>query len=59
MFPVLLINVEVKNTICNSLVTVYHKLVKIGWSELYKILNFVYKQLFHMLTIPVRPDHAF
>ena len=56
MFPLLLITVEVKNTICNSLITMFitscRNLIKIGWSELYKILSFFYKKPFHMLTIP-------
>ena len=50
MFPLLLIIVEVKNTICNSLITMFNtswrNLIKIGWSELYKILSFFTKTLF-------------
>ena len=46
MFPLLLITVEVKNTICNSLITMFttswRNLIKIGWSELYKILSFFF-----------------
>ena len=57
MFPLILITVEVKNTICNSLITMFttswRNLIKIGWSELelYKMLSFFYKKPFHMLTI--------
>ena len=44
MFPLLLITEEVKNTTCNSLITMFttswRNLIKIGWSELYKILSF-------------------
>ena len=47
MFPLLLITVEVKNTICNSLITMFttswRNLIKIGWSELYKIWAFFTK----------------
>ena len=55
MFPVLLIIVEINNTICNSLITMFvtswRNLIKIGWSELYKILSLFYKKPFHMLSI--------
>ena len=48
MFPLLLITVEVKNTICNSLNDyVYHKLAKFDQNRmirLRKILTFFYKQ---------------
>ena len=45
MFPLLLITVEVKIPLfCNSLITMFttswRNLIKIGWSELYKILSF-------------------
>ena len=50
MFPLLLITVEVKNTICNSLITMFttswRNLIKTGWSELYKILSFFTKSRF-------------
>ena len=50
MFPLLLITVEVKNTICNSLITMlttsWRNLIKIGWSEPYKILSFFTKNRF-------------
>ena len=50
MFPLLLITVEVKNTICNYLITMFttswRNLIKIGWSELYKILSFFTKSCF-------------
>ena len=50
VFPLLLITVEVKNTICNSLITMFttswRNLIKIGWSELYKILSFFTKSRF-------------
>ena len=50
MFPLLLITVEVKNTICNSLITMFttswRNLIKIGWSELYKMLSFFTKSRF-------------
>ena len=44
MLPLLLITVEVKNTIRYSLITMFttswRNLIKIGWSELFKILRF-------------------
>ena len=50
MFPLLLITVEVKNTVCNSFITMFTtgwgNLIKIGWSELYKILSFFTKSRF-------------
>ena len=43
-------NVEVKNTISNSLISMFttswRNLIKIGWSELYKILSFVFVLFF-------------
>ena len=49
MFLLLLITVEVKNTMCNSLITMFttswRNLIKIGWSELYKILSFLQKAI--------------
>ena len=43
-------NVEVKNTICNSLITMFttswRNLIKIGWSELHIILSFFTKSRF-------------
>ena len=53
MFPLLLITVEVKNTIRNSLITMFttswRNLIKIGWSELYKILSlFLQKAVSHV-----------
>ena len=51
-------NCRSQNTICNSLITMFTtswaNLIKIGWSELYKISRFfffLYKKPFHMLTI--------
>ena len=48
--PLLLITVEVKNAICNSLITMFttswRNLIKIGWSELYKMLSFFTKSRF-------------
>ena len=52
MFPLLLVTVEGKNTICNSLITMFttswRNLIKIGWSELYKILSFFTKTVSHV-----------
>ena len=52
MFPLLLIAIEVKNTICNSLITMlttsWRNLIKIGWSKLYKILSFFPKEVSHV-----------
>ena len=31
--------------------TSWRNLIKIGWSELYKILSFFYKKPFHMINI--------
>ena len=58
MFPLLLITVEVKNTICNSFITaynyVYHKLAKFDQNRMIRtIQNFelFYKKSFQMLNI--------
>ena len=57
MFPLLLITVEVKNTICNSLITMFttswRNLIKIGWSELqnFEFFFFFFLKPFYMLTI--------
>ena len=55
MFPLLLITVEVKNTICNSLINyVYHKLAKFDRNRMIRtIQNFelFYKKPFQMLNI--------
>ena len=56
MFPLLLITVEIKNTICNSFVTmhVYHKLAKFDQNRMIQtIQNFelFYKKPFQMLNI--------
>ena len=55
MFPLLLITVEVKNTICNSLNNyVYHKLAKFDQNRMIRtIQNFelFYKMPFQMLNI--------
>ena len=60
MFPLLLITVEVKNTICNSLITMFttswRNLIKIGWSELYKILSFLTKSRFKLDLLISRED---
>ena len=54
MFPLLLITVEVKNKICNSLVIMFtsswRNLIKIKLSELYKILSFFTKSRFTCQT---------
>ena len=55
MFPLLLITVEVRNTICNSLMTyVYHKLAKFDQNRMIRTTqNFelFYKKPFQMLNI--------
>ena len=55
MFPLLLITVEVENTICNSFITiVYHKLAKFDQNPMIRtIQNFeiFYKKPFQMLNI--------
>ena len=55
IFPLLLLTVEVQNTICNSLLTIVttslQNLNKIGWCQLHKICIYLTKNVFTMLTI--------
>ena len=56
MFPLLLITVEVKNTICNSLISMFtHKLAKFDQNRMIQTIQilsfFFYKKPFHMLNI--------
>ena len=54
MFPLLLITVEVKNTICNSLITVYYKLAKFDQNRMiWTVQNFelFYKKSFHLIHL--------
>ena len=52
MFLLLLITVEVKTTLCNSLITMFttswRNSIKIGWSKLYIILSFLQKAVSHV-----------
>ena len=56
MFPLLLVTVEVKNTICKFLNNyVYHKLAKFDRNRMMRTIQnfelFFYKKPFHMLNI--------